>query len=102
MHLRIPEYLAAVARGDFDAAYKINLQDNVFSGVLGRVCGGPCEAACRGLRLGVAGPVAGHFLSRDSKRAAADFSSEPCHLAPAVRPADREAGGGDRRRSGRA
>ena len=37
-HTRIPEYLAAVARGDFDAAYKINLQDNVFSAVLGRVC----------------------------------------------------------------
>ena len=57
-HTRIPEYLAAVARGEFDAAYKINLQDNVFSAVLGRVCARPCEAACRHGREAQGEPLA--------------------------------------------
>jgi NADPH-dependent glutamate synthase beta subunit-like oxidoreductase/formate hydrogenlyase subunit 6/NADH:ubiquinone oxidoreductase subunit I len=77
-HTRIPEYLAAVARGEFDTAYKINLQDNVFSAVLGRVCARPCEAACRHGREG-AQPLAICF----SKRAAADFcAGEPLTLEP--------------------
>jgi len=78
-HTRIPEYLAAVARGDFDAAYRINLQDNVFSAVLGRVCARPCEAKCRHGRTAQGEPLAICF----SKRAAADFvASEPVTLAP--------------------
>ena len=77
-HTRIPEYLAAVARGDFDAAYKINLQDNVFSAVLGRVCARPCEAACRHGRPSQGEPLAICY----SKRAAADFAAEPVTLAP--------------------
>ena len=78
-HTRIPEYLAAVARGEFDTAYKINLQDNVFSAVLGRVCARPCEAACRHGRGPQGEPLAICF----SKRAAADFvSGEPVTLPP--------------------
>ncbi len=78
-HTRIPEYLAAVARGEFDAAYKINLQDNVFSAVLGRVCARPCEAACRHGRPAQGEPLAICF----SKRAAADFfAGDPVTLAP--------------------
>ncbi|MGA2034845.1 MAG: FAD-dependent oxidoreductase, partial [Thermoguttaceae bacterium] len=78
-HTRIPEYLAAVARGDFDVAYKINLQDNVFSAVLGRVCARPCEAACRHGREAQGEPLAICF----SKRAAADFfAGDPVTLAP--------------------
>ena len=77
-HTRIPEYLAAIARGDFDTAYRINLQDNVFSAVLGRVCARPCEAACRH------GGERGDSLAICfSKRAAADFASgEPITLPP--------------------
>jgi formate dehydrogenase major subunit len=78
-HTRIPEYLAAVARGEFDAAYKINLQDNVFSAVLGRVCARPCEAACRHGRGAQGESLAICF----SKRAAADFvNGGPVTLAP--------------------
>ena len=78
-HTRIPEYLAAIARGEFDAAYKINLQDNVFSAVLGRVCARPCEAACRHGQ-----PANGEALAICfSKRAAADFfAGEPVTLPP--------------------
>ncbi|MCF7864715.1 MAG: hypothetical protein K9L89_07995, partial [Kiritimatiellales bacterium] len=34
----IPAYLAAIPDGDPDTAYQINLRDNVFPAVLGRVC----------------------------------------------------------------
>ena len=40
----IPGYLQAIADGDWAAAYRINLRDNVFPGVLGRVCTRPCDS----------------------------------------------------------
>jgi formate dehydrogenase major subunit len=67
----IPGYLDAIARGDFEGAYLINLRDNVFPAVLGRVCTRPCEPACRHGWKGLGEPVAICF----SKRSAADFLS---------------------------
>ncbi len=43
----IPGYLEAIYHGRFAEAYEINLRDNVFPAVLGRVCSRPCEGACR-------------------------------------------------------
>ena len=43
----IPAYLTAIAEDRFDDAYRINLRDNIFPGILGRVCSRPCESACR-------------------------------------------------------
>ena len=43
----IPGYLEAIYNEDYNKAYKINLEDNVFPGILGRVCSRPCEDACR-------------------------------------------------------
>ena len=43
----IPGYLEAIYNHDYEKAYKINLEDNVFPGILGRVCSRPCEDACR-------------------------------------------------------
>jgi NADPH-dependent glutamate synthase beta subunit-like oxidoreductase/formate hydrogenlyase subunit 6/NADH:ubiquinone oxidoreductase subunit I len=78
-HTRIPDYLAAVARGEFSTAYQINVQDNVFPAVLGRVCARPCEASCRQGRRPQGEPLAICF----SKRAAADFfAGEPITLSP--------------------
>lgn len=65
----IPGYLDAIARGDYREAYEINLRDNVFPAVLGRVCTRPCEPACRHGWEGLGEPVAICF----SKRSAADF-----------------------------
>lgn len=65
----IPGYLAAIAEGDFEEAYRINLRDNIFPAVLGRVCTRPCEPACRHGWAGLGEPVAICF----SKRSAADF-----------------------------
>tara|TARA_B100000686_G_scaffold322125_1_gene375528 strand:+ start:188 stop:1951 length:1764 start_codon:yes stop_codon:yes gene_type:complete len=43
----IPGYLEAIYKKDFDKAYQINLEDNVFPEILGRVCSRPCEDGCR-------------------------------------------------------
>ncbi|HKQ24816.1 MAG TPA: FAD-dependent oxidoreductase [Burkholderiales bacterium] len=75
----IPGYLEAIYHGRFAEAYEINLRDNVFPAVLGRVCSRPCEDACRHGWEGNGEPVAICF----SKRSAADFSSSaPVVLEP--------------------
>ncbi len=76
----IPGYLDAIAHGDFDAAYRLNLRDNVFPAVLGRVCTRPCEPACRHGWKGLGEPVAICF----SKRSSADFLArrKPITLEP--------------------
>jgi formate dehydrogenase major subunit len=68
----IPGYLQAIAEGDHERAYRINLRDNVFPGVLGRVCARPCEPACR---HGVEGNGESVAIC-SAKRAAADFRAE--------------------------
>ncbi len=74
----IPGYLEAIYHGRFRDAYEINLRDNVFPAILGRVCSRPCEAACRHGWEGNGQPVAICF----SKRSAADFY----HQRPIVLP----------------
>ena len=75
----IPSYLGAIYRGEYDRAYRINLHDNVFPGVLGRVCSRPCEDQCRHGREGLGESVAICF----SKRAAADWGRQaPVALKP--------------------
>ena len=81
----IPGYLEAIYHGRFAEAYEINLRDNVFPAVLGRVCSRPCEDACRHGWEGNGEPVAICF----SKRSAADFGSR----APVVLRPDRPASG---------
>ena len=68
----VPEYLSAIYRGEYDRAYRVNLHDNVFPAILGRVCSRPCEAACRHGWEGLGEPVAICF----SKRSAADFKNQ--------------------------
>ena len=75
----IPAYLSAISDGNPDEAYRINLRDNIFPAVLGRVCSRPCEAACRHGYDGLGEPVAICF----SKRSAADFqTANPVVLDP--------------------
>ena len=68
----IPAYLAAIYEGRPEEAYRINLRDNVFPAVLGRVCSRPCEAECRHGWEDLGEPVAICF----SKRSAADFGGQ--------------------------
>ena len=62
----IPGYLAAVVRGDYAEAYRMNLEDNVFPAVLGRVCSRPCEPACRHGWPGLGESVAICFAKRSA------------------------------------
>jgi len=85
-HTDIPAYLKAIADGRHRDAYEINLRDNVFPGVMGRVCSRPCEAACRHGWEGLGEPVAICW----SKRASADLhGGEPMVLPPLASPTGR-------------
>ncbi len=68
-HTDIPNYLNAIYKGNFRQAYEINLRDNVFPDVLGRVCARPCESECRHGRDDLGESVAICF----SKRSAHDL-----------------------------
>jgi formate dehydrogenase major subunit len=76
----IPGYLEAIYHENYAEAYEINLRDNVFPAVLGRVCGRPCEPECRHGWEGNGEPVAICF----SKRSAADYQARntPVILPP--------------------
>ncbi|MHC4321339.1 MAG: FAD-dependent oxidoreductase [Planctomycetota bacterium] len=69
----IPGYIQAIEDGDYKTAYRINREENILPGVLGRVCDRPCEPACRHGWDGLGDPVSICFL----KRAAADYGMEP-------------------------
>ena len=76
-HTNIPEYLTAIYNGEHERAYRLNLESNVFPGVLGRVCARPCEDVCRHGWEGLGDSVA----ICHSKRAAADLKgSDPVVL----------------------
>jgi NADH-quinone oxidoreductase subunit F len=64
------EYIAYIARGEFDKAYDIIAKDNPLLSVCARVCNRPCEDKCRTGQGG--GPPIG---IRALKRAAIDHSS---------------------------
>ncbi len=83
-HTDIPRYLTDIYDGNYEAAYRTNLLDNVFPAVLGRVCARPCEKVCRHGWEGLGESVAICF----SKRAAADFNphAEPVVLEPLFPP----------------
>lgn len=70
---QVPWYIQKIAEGDLDTAYRINQEDNVFPGVLGRICTRPCETACRHQWTGINGAVTICHL----KRSAADRKAAP-------------------------
>lgn len=84
---RVPNYLKEIHAGNYDKAYLLNLVDNIFPSVLGRVCSRPCEPACRHGREGLGQSVAICL----SKRAASDFGSQqPIALTPLFDPSGKE------------
>ncbi len=58
----VARYIAHIATENYDASYRINLEDNVFPAMLGRICARPCEPACR--RGRVDKPIAICWLKR--------------------------------------
>lgn len=75
----VPLYIESIAEGKYDASYAVNLDCNVFPGVLGRVCTRPCQDRCRHQWTNVNGPVTICHL----KRAAADRVSHDPAPPPA-------------------
>jgi NADPH-dependent glutamate synthase beta subunit-like oxidoreductase len=78
-HTPVPEYIRAIAAGDYSRAYMINWYSNVFPGILGRTCDRPCEPACRRGRV-ESEPVAICRL----KRVAADYKGEVSAALPSA------------------
>ncbi len=62
----IPQYIGHIARGRLDEAHRINQEDNVLSGVLGRICTRPCESRCRYQWTSIQGPVRICHLKRSA------------------------------------
>ena len=47
VHTRAPQYISAISHEDYDLAFKMNREDNLFPAILGRICVHPCEEKCR-------------------------------------------------------
>src|SRR5512147_2987207 len=47
VHTDARGYVRAIAAGNFEEAYLIARGPNPFASICGRICGAPCEAACR-------------------------------------------------------
>ena len=47
VHTNAQGYIEAIALGDFDTAYELARRPNPFVNVCSRICGHPCETACR-------------------------------------------------------
>lgn len=78
-HTNVPEYIRRIAHGDLDGAHRVNQEDNVFPGVLGRICTRPCESRCRHNWTNINGPVRICHL----KRSASDGKSIKSKPLPA-------------------
>src|SRR3981189_265790 len=79
-HTDVPEYIRLIAQGRFTEPSMGNRHSTVFPGILGRVCDGPCEPACRRGRIEQQKPVAICRL----KRVAADHRDEVAGAPAAV------------------
>jgi NADPH-dependent glutamate synthase beta subunit-like oxidoreductase/ferredoxin len=87
-------YVQAAAAGDWKLTYRIARGPNPFASICGRVCGAPCEKACR--RGAIDAPVSIRALKRAATerhgpeaagdlRATLAFSTAPGSLDPAPR-----------------
>jgi formate dehydrogenase (NADP+) beta subunit len=47
VNTRVPQYISAILRENYDEAFEINRGDNLFPAILGRICVHPCEEKCR-------------------------------------------------------
>jgi glutamate synthase (NADPH/NADH) small chain len=61
-HMSIPQYIAAIRDGDYEAGLKLLYETNPFSQVCGRVCTRKCESACAARHEG--DPIAIRWLKR--------------------------------------
>lgn len=75
-------YVTAIARGDLEEGYRIAHDPNPLSTICGRICGAPCEKACR---RGVVGPDLEPIAIRPLKRVLTErFGPESVQQLPGV------------------
>jgi formate dehydrogenase beta subunit len=95
VHTDARGYVRAVAAGRFEEAYLIARGPNPFASICGRICGAPCEAACRRGRIprvddhghfcGVDRPIAIRALKRFACEQAGVEARPPDSVLDAVR-----------------
>ncbi len=84
VNVHIPEFIAEVANGDFEAAYRVIAQSSSLPAVCGRVC--PQETQCEGkCTRGIKNEPVG--IGR-LERFVADYHNEHCKEAPAAVPSN--------------
>lgn len=95
VHTDARGYVRAIAAGRFEEAYLIARGPNPFASICGRICGAPCEAACRrgriprvdddGRFVGVDRPIAIRALKRFACECAGVDARTPAAVLDAVR-----------------
>lgn len=86
VNIRIPEFIAKVAEGDFEGAYQIIAEDSALPAVCGRVCPQEtqCEGKCtRGIKAGCEAVGIGRL-----ERFVADWHNEHCQEKPVPVPSN--------------
>ncbi|MGD9903024.1 MAG: FAD-dependent oxidoreductase [Vicinamibacterales bacterium] len=88
VHTDARGYVRAIAEGRFEDAYLIARGPNPFASICGRICGAPCEAACRRGRVPRVDDD-GRFVGVDRPVAIRALKQFACALAgPEARPTD--------------
>ncbi|MBQ7368959.1 MAG: NADPH-dependent glutamate synthase [Clostridia bacterium] len=86
VNIAIPEFIAKVAEGEFEAAYQIIAQDSALPAVCGRVCPQEtqCEGKCtRGIKAGCESVAIGRL-----ERFVADWHNANCKVQPVPAPSN--------------
>ena len=86
VNIKIPEFIAKVAEGDFEGAYQIIAEDSSLPAVCGRVCPQEtqCEGKCtRGIKAGCEAVGIGRL-----ERFVADWHNEHCQDKPVPAPSN--------------
>ncbi len=84
--IKIPEFIAKVAEGDFEGAYQIIAEDSALPAVCGRVCPQEtqCEGKCtRGIKAGCEAVAIGRL-----ERFVADYHNANCTVQPIPAPSN--------------
>ena len=88
VHTDARGYVRAIAEGRFDDAYLIARGPNPFASICGRICGAPCEAACRRGQVPRVDDD-GRFVGTDRPVAIRALKMFACSIAgPEARPAE--------------
>jgi NADPH-dependent glutamate synthase beta subunit-like oxidoreductase len=86
VHTDARGYVRAIAEGRYDEAYLIARGPNPFASICGRICGAPCEAACRRGKVPRVDND-GRFVGRDRPVAIRALKRFACSIAgPEARP----------------